>query len=88
MHPVYMSGKPTPEQLKLIRRAFMLRHCINDCHCEYCNYKNQYSVLCLMFVNSYYLFAGVDVGFPGRASDMQAVPASTVMKSIQEDPVG
>eukprot|EP00961_Rhodomonas_salina_P295057 3935099-Rhodomonas_salina.1 len=79
MKPIYMPGKPTGKQLKLIRRAFTLRRGINDIGLtvdgtyvlwrpddrnveqEFCNYKNQYSVLCMMFVNSYYLFMDGDV---------------------------
>ena len=36
---------------------------------DYHNYKGWYSLSCMMFVNSYYLFVDGEVGHPGRASD-------------------
>jgi hypothetical protein len=36
---------------------------------DYHNYKGWYSILCLMFVDSFYMFVDGEVGHPGRQSD-------------------
>ncbi len=36
---------------------------------DYHNYKGWHSILCLMFVDSFYMFVDGEVGHPGRQSD-------------------
>ena len=40
-----------------------------ECEEDFKNYKNWTSMLCIAFVNSFYLFVDMDVGWPGRYHD-------------------
>ena len=52
---------------------------------EYCNYKGWTSILAVAFVDSYYRFFDVDVGFPGRAGDNTVLRNNWLMKAVGED---
>ena len=53
---------------------------------DYRNYKGWTSILAVAFVDSYYRFWEMDVGFPGRAGDNTVLKRSAVMQAIAQDP--
>ena len=53
---------------------------------DYHNYKGWHSILCLMFVDSFYLFIDGEVGHPGRQSDSAVSEYSWLFAKIREDP--
>ena len=53
---------------------------------EYRNYKGWHSILVVAFVDSYYRFFDVDVGFPGRAGDNTVLSKSPFMRQLATDP--
>ena len=53
---------------------------------DYRNYKGWTSILAVCFVDSYYRFFDVDVGYPGRAGDNTVLASNWLMKSIHADP--
>ena len=52
---------------------------------DYHNYKGWYSVLCLMFVDSFYMFVDGEVGHPGRQSDSAISEFSWLLGEIREN---
>eukprot|EP00976_Prorocentrum_cordatum_P083715 1185352-Prorocentrum_minimum.AAC.2 len=93
-------GPPSPEQVKLIHKAFQNRWgvpnvalAVDGTHVPYApkeqeyredfhNYKGWYSLSCVAFVNSFYMFQGVEVGWAGRHSDVTITRAATYYKGI------
>ena len=53
---------------------------------DYKNYKGWTSILALAFVDSFYCFADVDVGFAGRAGDNTVLRTNWLMRAIKNDP--
>jgi hypothetical protein len=53
---------------------------------DYRNYKGWYSILAVAFVDSYYRFFGVHVGYPGRAGDNTILARWKLMEDISGDP--
>ena len=53
---------------------------------EYRNYKGWTSILAVAFVDSYYRFFALDVGYPGRAGDNTVLARSGLMADIGSDP--
>jgi len=53
---------------------------------EYRNYKGWTSILAVAFVDSYYRFFDIDVGFPGKAGDNTVLKYNWLMAAIKEDP--
>ena len=53
---------------------------------DYRNFKGWTSILSVAFVDSYYRFFDVDVGYPGRAGDNTVLTRSPLMASIASDP--
>ena len=53
---------------------------------DYRNYKGWYSILAVAFVDSYYRFFDVDVGYPGRAGDNTVLKQNWLMEAIKADP--
>ena len=53
---------------------------------DYRNYKGWTSILAVAFVDSFYRFFDVDVGYPGRAGDNTVLVRSPLMASIASDP--
>ena len=53
---------------------------------DYRNFKGWTSILAVAFVDSYYRFLDVDVGYPGRAGDNTVLTRSTLMAAITSDP--
>ena len=53
---------------------------------DYKNYKGWTSILCLAFVDSFYCFADIDVGFPGRAGDNTVLRTNPLMRAIHANP--
>lgn len=52
---------------------------------DYRNYKGWYSILCVAFVDSYYRFFDVHVGFPGRAGDNTVLRHHWLMRELSAD---
>ena len=52
---------------------------------DYRNYKGWYSILAVGFVDSYYRFFGVHVGYPGRAGDNTILARWKLMEDISRD---
>ena len=52
---------------------------------DYHNYKGWYSLSCLMFVDSFYLFIDGDIGHPGRAGDSEIGKYSWLMDQVRQD---
>lgn len=52
---------------------------------DYRNYKGWYSILAVAFVDSYYRFFDVHVGYPGRAGDNTVLAHYWLMKAINDD---
>ena len=52
---------------------------------DYHNYKGWFSLLCLMFVDSFYMFVDAEIGHPGRASDMSITEHSWLLNQIHEN---
>jgi len=52
---------------------------------DYHNYKGWHSVLCLMFVDSYYMFVDGEVGHPGRASDSSVADHSWMFYQLRHN---
>ena len=97
LKPQYMPATPMlPEHLERVRSEFAARRGISVAamacdgshvpfrthHGDYRNYKGWYSILVVAFVNSFYLFVGGDVGFPGKAGDNTVLRSSWLMKQI------
>ena len=53
---------------------------------QYRNYKGWTSILAVAFVDSYYRFFDLDVGYPGRAGDNTVLATNPLLASIQSDP--
>jgi len=53
---------------------------------DYMNYKGWSSVAVVAFVNSFYMFQQVEVGHPGRASDLTITRESKYMSLILSEP--
>ena len=53
---------------------------------DYRNYKGWYSILTVAFVDSYYRFFEVHVGYPGRAGDNTVLARMKFMEDLKEDP--
>lgn len=53
---------------------------------DYRNFKGWPSILAVAFVDSYYRFFELDVGWPGRAGDNTVLKHSWLMTAIGEDP--
>ena len=53
---------------------------------QYRNYKGWTSILAVAFVDSYYRFFDIDVGFPGRAGDNTVLGSNPLMATISADP--
>ena len=53
---------------------------------EYRNFKGWTSILAVAFVDSYYRFFDVDVGYPGRAGDNTVLAHNWFMRSVCTDP--
>ena len=53
---------------------------------DYRNFKGWTSILAVAFVDSYYRFFDVDVGYPGRAGDNTVLSRSPLMASIASEP--
>jgi len=51
---------------------------------DYHNYKGWHSILCLMFVDSYYMFVDGEVGHPGRQSDSAISEFSWLLNEMRE----
>ena len=58
---------------------------MSSCREDYHNYKGWYSLSCLMFVDSYYMFVDGEIGHPGRASDTAIAELSWMMEEIREN---
>ena len=52
---------------------------------DYHNYKGWHSILCLMFVDSFYMFMDGEVGHPGRQSDSAISEFSWMFHQIREN---
>mmetsp|Transcript_21038 Transcript_21038/g.48204 ORF Transcript_21038/g.48204 Transcript_21038/m.48204 type:complete len:370 (-) Transcript_21038:247-1356(-) len=52
---------------------------------DYRNYKGWYSILSVAFVDSYYRFFDLDVGYPGRAGDNTVLRSNWLMEAIAHD---
>eukprot|EP00951_Prasinocladus_malaysianus_P037107 scaffold395992_cov48-Prasinocladus_malaysianus.AAC.2 len=52
---------------------------------EFRNYKGWHSVLCVMVVNSFYMFVDAEVGHPGRCSDATVTEESAFWEDIKAD---
>ena len=53
---------------------------------EYRNFKGWTSILAVAFVDSYFRFFDVDVGYPGRAGDNTVLAHNWLMKAIAKEP--
>ena len=53
---------------------------------EYRNFKGWPSILAVAFVDSYYRFFDIDVGYPGRAGDNTVLKQNWLMREIGQDP--
>jgi hypothetical protein len=53
---------------------------------DYRNYKGWTSILAVCFVDSFYRFFDVDVGYPGRAGDNTVLANNWLLKAIHADP--
>jgi len=53
---------------------------------DYRNYKGWYSILTVAFVDSYYRFFEVHVGYPGRAGDNTVLARMQFMEDLKADP--
>ena len=53
---------------------------------DYRNFKGWTSILAVAFVDSFYRFFDVDVGYPGRAGDNTVLVRSLLMAAIAQDP--
>ena len=53
---------------------------------DYRNYKGWYSILSVAFVDSYYRFFDVHVGYPGRAGDNTVLARWELMAAMRNDP--
>jgi hypothetical protein len=53
---------------------------------QYRNYKGWTSILAVAFVDSYYRFFDIDVGFPGRAGDNTVLGSNPLLEAIKADP--
>ena len=53
---------------------------------EYRNFKGWTSILAVAFVDSYYRFFDIDVGYPGRAGDNTVLAHNWLMCEIAKDP--
>jgi hypothetical protein len=53
---------------------------------DYRNYKGWYSILAVAFVDSYYRFFDLDVGYPGRAGDNTVLSKNWLMRALSVDP--
>ena len=53
---------------------------------EYRNFKGWTSILAVAFVDSYYRFFDIDVGYPGRAGDNTVLAHNWLMSAISKDP--
>ena len=53
---------------------------------DYRNYKGWHSILTVAFVDSFYCFFDLHVGYPGRAGDNTVLKSYWLMKEIQKDP--
>eukprot|EP00966_Prymnesium_polylepis_P322513 7378771-Prymnesium_polylepis.1 len=52
---------------------------------EYRNFKGWPSILAVAFVDSYYRFFDIDVGYPGRAGDNTVLKHNWLMREIAQD---
>jgi hypothetical protein len=50
------------------------------------NYKGWHSILVVAFVNSYYMFSGVEIGWAGRSCDTRVTTHCKYYKKLQKDP--
>jgi hypothetical protein len=53
---------------------------------DYRNYKGWHSILTVAFVDSFYRFFTVDVGYPGRAGDNTVLARNRWMEKVTDDP--
>jgi hypothetical protein len=53
---------------------------------EYRNFKGWSSILAVAFVDSYYRFFDIDVGYPGRAGAKTVLKQNWLMREIGQDP--
>jgi hypothetical protein len=53
---------------------------------DYRNYKGWTSILAVAFVDSFYRFFEVDVGYPGRAGDNTVLARNAFMRALETDP--
>ena len=53
---------------------------------DYRNFKGWPSILAVAFVDSYYRFFDIDVGYPGRAGDNTVLKHNWLMREIAHDP--
>lgn len=53
---------------------------------DYRNYKGWTSILSVAFVDSYYRFFELNVGYPGRAGDNTVLARSLFMRAVEKDP--
>ena len=53
---------------------------------DYRNYKGWYSILSVAFVDSYYRFFDIHVGYPGRAGDNTVLARWELMAAMRNDP--
>ena len=101
LKPQYMPAKPLePSLLAQVRSEFSARRGIPNAamacdgshvpfrthHADYRNYKGWYSILVVAFVNSFHLFVGGTVGFPGKAGDNTVLRTSWLMQQIKDHP--
>ena len=52
---------------------------------DYRNYKGWFSILVVAFVDSYYRFFDLDVGYPGRAGDNTVLSRNWFMRALSQD---
>ena len=52
---------------------------------EYRNYKGWHSILAVAYVDSFYRFFDIDVGYPGRAGDNTVLQHNWLLKAIKAD---
>ena len=52
---------------------------------DYRNFKGWYSILAVAFVDSFYRFFDIDVGYPGRAGDNTVLQHNWLLKAMQAD---
>jgi hypothetical protein len=58
----------------------------NEYREDYHNYKGWHSILVIAFVSSFYMFQGVEIGWPGRNCDTRVTSRCSYFKKIARNP--